>query len=368
MSANEWDDFDAPKTKQTKETKADSPLDRTSPDGGCDWGQANGAEESLSNDCRPTKSSATLKFIELYEAYLNDKKSLTQQTSNHKVYSKNAQKELRDWFENEGHEFQLNVDQCAPGQFVCSIDLPIEDQDFTLTSEIHSKRAAAIEEVCLDACRMLDSCELLCAGQSGDKISHEEELARKRRITEASKEDDIVFDRTTDTKRHCYSNDPLDLGSSSANKASGNRVYTYDSLMAQWTAVNMSILQSKAKLVKLDLSVAAPKQKRATTSSATSDKGCEVRSESPRSDNGDEEVEETQIGDEDEVDPLEEFMSSLETKTKLTMDEKIEKSRLKAEITKLEQQQEELAKLIGVTRPSFDSSKMTPSGVAGRRN
>uniref|UniRef100_A0A6G1SMH4 Kanadaptin n=1 Tax=Aceria tosichella TaxID=561515 RepID=A0A6G1SMH4_9ACAR len=361
MSTHDWADFEEPaSSKLTKKEESNSPTE-PSPDGGCDWGRGNDGEPAESADCQGT-SSTTAKFIELYESYLNDKKSLAQQTSNYKTYMRNPQKELREWFDSEGHEFKLDVDESAPGQFVCSIDVPIDDQDFTLTSEIHSKRSTATEEVCLDACRMLDHCQLLY-GEHGGQIGGqeaEEELARKRRITEANKEDDIVFDKTNDAKRCCLTTTNFSHPDGSSSNATyrlgplNNNVNTYDSLMTRWTALNMSILQSKAKLVKLDLSVTTKRQQ---NTRATDSQGADNDA------SGNDASKDTE--DNDEIDPLDEFMSSLDTKTKLSMDDKIEKSRLKTQIAEYERQQEEVARLLELAKPSFDSSKLHLGGRGG---
>lgn len=355
--SGEWDDFQKPSANISKKDDAGQ-TDRQSPDNGCTWGQVNDAR--LGQDDCDAEDSISTKFIPLYEKYLNDKKSLLQQTSNFKTYMRDPQKELRDWFENDGHDFEPIIDQVSPGQFVCTLDLPIEDQDFTLTSESYAKKKAATDEVCLDACRMLDFCHLLYSEQSA-QISPTEELANKRKIAEANKEDDIVFDKTIDIKRQCFPTRASDNICSNTGIQT-NRVNTYESLMAKWTALNMSLLQSKAKLVKLDLSVKNKQQTKGDVKVV--DEGNEVVSRSLGNDSGSRRDDSAQDSG-DEVDPLDEFMSSLNTKTKLNMEDKIEKSRLKSQIALLERQQTEVARLLELAKPN--TSKLGLGGNSSKQ-
>lgn len=116
----------------------------------------------------------------------------------------------------------------------------------------------------------------------------------------------------------------------------------------------MSILQSKAKLVKLDLSVTTKRQQHTKPDSQGANNDA----------SGNDASKDTE--DNDEIDPLDEFMSSLDTKTKLSMDDKIEKSRLKTQIAEYERQQEEVARLLELAKPSFDSSKLHLGGRSGK--
>lgn len=304
---------------------------------GCNWGQheVNDRPSAIAQYGKPKDDESNCPgFISLYEQYLSSKKSIPQQTKNYKAYSKNPQKYLRDWFDNEGHdEMKLSTDQPSENQYICTVELPIDEHDFTLTSELHPRKKDAADEVCLDACRLLDSCQLLLTStfSSSNQFDGDEgeDHNRKRRIDEANKEDDIEFDGTTTWKRH--RNEPA--------TSDNNKVNTYESLLARWRAVNMSILQLKAKLVKLDLSVTKQKLP-----------GPPGGKESVRGDNRDNNASD---GDsEDETDPLDEFMSNLETKTALSMDDKIEKSRLRTQIATQEREQSRLARMIELAKPA----------------
>lgn len=347
------------RTDEDSDRREDDDDDETSEDGaGCDWGFSRQDAHKASDGVNVGLDSDSSKFIPIYESYLADKQSVLggQQTKNSSTYSNNPQKSLREWFENEGHEFEVKVDQPREGQYICSLDLPIDDHDFSLTSEVHGKKQDAIDEICLVACRMLDQCELLYSWQFG--ANKESQSDRKRRIDEANKEDDIEFDST---KRQCHHSSPT----SDRKTTSVPMVNTYESLMAKWNQLNMSILQLKAKLVKLDLSVTKaaarvvhkPKQ---NTSSSINEHPQGTTSASEPNDINDDENDSKDDNDDDEIDPLDEYMSTLETKTKLSMDEKIEKSRIKSQIQAYEREQSSLTRMIELAKPKFSLNKACP--------
>lgn len=334
MSNSYWDDFEGSK-KEERHNKSQADIagrddskhdDKVS----CDWGFRSGID-NRDDATEPSAENSNLsKFIELYECYLEDKHSIKKNTKNQSTYANNPQKTLQEWFDNEGHEFSIKIEQPRANQYVCSIDIPVEDQDFTITSECHNKKQEATDEVCLAACMMLDECQLLYAWQLGASSS-KEDLDRKRRFDEANKEDDIELDQTS-TKRLCDS------------QKISSKVNTYESLLAKWNELNFSILKLKAELVKLDLSVVKQAEKPTKKSNSPTKDTCE--------DGGDD--------DEDEIDPLDEYMSSLETKTKLSVDEKIKKSRIKTQIASYEREQAEVSRLIELAKPKFDLNKACP--------
>lgn len=296
-----WDDFEDPASVQedkpppVRSVAEDTTDSNTKED--CNWGFNGPDRES----CQAQLDSENSKFINFYEQYLSDKQSLDRKTKNHHFYANNPSKALREWFENEGHEYSHKLEQTRDSQYKCSIDVPVGDQDFTFDSEPHHKKQSAIDEVCLAACKLLDDSDLLRSWPQDNGVK---DLDRKRRIDEANKEDDIELDNTKCT---------------SSQEPKSKRT-TQESLKSKWTELNMTILSLKAKLVKLDLSVS--KQK----------KGSKDNEESS-----------------DEEDPLDAFMSNLDKKTGLTLDEKIEKSRLKSKIADLEREQEEISEMINET-------------------
>lgn len=362
MSSN-WDDFSdikgdkhkechraikGPQRGPVRETDDDKKADQNDTERtGCSWG-FDGDLDDVNHD---EPESDTNKFIPIYERYLQDKKSVSSKTQNSNLFSNDPQKALLEWFENEGHEFSIETDQVKDNKFVCRLDIPVGEHDFTLTSDIHNKKKDAIDEICSYGCRMLDESQLLYSSLTA---TTKEDIDRRKRFSEANKEDDIELDHTM--KKHCTNLNTSDRLSAGGNATSKN-VNTYESLMARWTGVNMSILRAKAELSKLDLSVT--KCDKTNPLERLTDAKDKPVSSKPDDDHD----------DDDEVDPLDEFMSSLEKKTKLSMDDKIEKSRLKSQIASYEREQSELSRLIELAKPTFDLNKVASScpATSGRR-
>jgi len=333
-----WDDFREPSRDTGPKDRSESARkDDTGKDSQdvCDWGFSR-KETQVEDGEVADPSSDSYKFVPVYEKYLEDKQSFSCETKNYNMYRSNPERAMREWFDNEGHEFELKIDHPRENQFYCTISLPIDEHDFVLTSEAHDRKQGAIDETCMTACKLLDSCQLLYSWQSA-AISSKESAEKKQRLAEANREDDIELDRTN-SKRHC------DSSSGGNQKATLNKINTYETLMTKWNDLNMSILQLKAKLVKLDLRVTKGNQE-----SLEAEKG----------------IDSCDGSSDKEVDPLDEFMSTLENKTMLTMDEKIEKSRIKTQIASHEREQSEISRLIELAKPKFDLDKACPPTRGG---
>lgn len=345
MSAG-WDDFEesSSKCREPRTSKLiPVPTTKTSnnkeqDDGtSCDWGFSRQEAQAGDKDLE-SSNTETSKFTSVYERYLEDKKSIVGQTRNTNLFSNNPQKALRDWFDNEGHEFSINTEQPRENEYTCSLDLPICEHDFTLTSDVHKRKQHAIDEVCLAACSLLDETQLLYTWESNTK----EDPDKKRRLDEANKEDDIELD-CTKTKRVCGAS----IKGTPIKTTTTSTVNTYESLMARWSELSRTILLLKADLVKLDLSITKHPP-------PTKDTSRELSINKPQ------ETGDGLSDDDSEPDPLDEFMSSLETKTKFSMEDKIEKSRIKTEIAAFEREQEEVSRLIELAKPKFDLNKVCP--------
>lgn len=368
--SGDWGDFDT--SSKCNKRKRDVRPDKEDSGGTkeakkpstCDWGfgrQYSQAPDEESNDLttNPEFTSDSSKFALSYEKYLEDKSAFTKhKTKNLHMYQNNPDKALHEWFDNEGNEFSLKVDQLNDDKFVCRLDIPLDDQDFSLTSEVHNRKRDAVEQICLTACKLLDDCDLLYSWQSASnkQQQHDDDVRdlaeKKRLLMEANKEDDIELD-STNLERHGDSSSM----SKSFGSNSTNSLNTYESLMAKWNELSMLILQSKAKLVKLDLSVAQHQQQQ------------EKQPPPSKCNNVDDDNEEIANDDsvDDEVDPLDEFMSTLNTKTKLSMDDKIEKSRIRSQIVSYEREQSELSQLIEMAKPKFNFNKACPPTTKSSR-
>lgn len=369
----DWDDFDNPAQNNKRKRDVDSEKEKIDGDkdvktsSTCDWGfgehyNQNSGEESNDLISNSGLISDSHKFALIYERYIGNKTSFSNfKTKNLYKYQNNPEKALKEWFDNEGHDFSFRTEQPNGNQFVCTINIPLDDQDFTISSEVQGKKRDAVEQICLTACKLLDDCELLYSWQSTNNKRQQDEdeeedsrnlLEKKRLHMEANKEDDIELDSAS-LKRHVGSS--LASDSIGSNLASG--INTYESLMAKWNELNMLILQLKAKLVKLDLSVAQKQERLSSASKLGPGKGGK-QDNSNNVDDNDREFTDNKF--DDEIDPLDEYMSTLETKTKLSMDDKIEKSRIKSQIVSYEREQSEVSRLIALAKPKFNFNKACP--------
>lgn len=385
MSASNWDDFHDPpiprgltgqfRSKATHiETNSNAKHHAAhEEERSCDWGMSSGGcyEGDGNTDNQVDEENDNIElvnFIKTYERYLEDKQSIVRQTRNCKTFTNNPQKALREWFTNEGHDFKTTVEHLASEKkFIAKLDLPVFDQDFELTSEPHETKQEATDEICLDACRMLDDCQLLCPWQSETSGTKVADRKRRLRHNESDDDDEEEDDDYEAEENACGGHSHKKQHSGPRESTGVAKVNTYESLMAKWSAMSMSILQLKAKLVKLDVSLAK-------TKSHGAPRDGESETNSPSSNSGNKNSSKFELAaaaaeeDEDELDPLDEFMSNLDTSAKrgTSMEDKIEKSRIKSQISALEREQAEVSRLIDLAKPSgFNlDKKLAQSGVA----
>lgn len=295
-------------------------------DEGCNWGFSN---DVMTNDHLQAGSDAD-KFIAAYEEYLRNNKSAPGSTPNESVYSQNAQKSLEEWFVNEGHKFEPTVVQ-QEDEFICHIELPLEDQDFEIHSEAKTKRKDAILDVCLKACKLLDSANILYPWQ---QTKDPDGKLKRKQLAESQFEDDCEYDDTAETQvKQARKMQKREDGHS-------NKVDTYDSLMTKWRTIMMSLSKAKAQLVTIDLSVKASEKKNAPDS---------------------------HLEDED---PLDTYMNTLSQKPKLSINDKIQKSKLKNQISQLEKEKAGLERLIELAKPACSLKKASSESlpVESRKN
>lgn len=349
MSGN-WDDFDdsfktssEPKTSEANSglQKQVAESSRSDENASCQWGFRSGPGNCVLNDedadgDNDCSNSDTKAMIVVYEKYLDDKQSfLSNRTSNHSKYVNNAQKLLQEWFEREGHEYDVETDSHNQTQFICSLRLPIGDQDFEVTSDASSTKKAAQDEITLTACKLLDEVGLLFPWQADKDI----DAGRKQRLMDARKEDDIEFEDTHVSKKY-HLDGQVGCASTASRGANNKReVDTYESLMAKWSQTNLAILKLKAELVKINMSVKCAKYSQEERLSGAEGANQAMDAEG-----------------EDEIDPLDAYMLSLDKKTKLSIDDKIEKSRIKSDIQMYQREQERLGRLIELAKPKSKSN------------
>ncbi|KOC68793.1 Kanadaptin [Habropoda laboriosa] len=133
-------------------------------------------------------------------------------------------KTLRGWFEREGYDLHYQTEEKGLGQFLCWVDIPMEDivgHSMRAEALVKGKKKEAVVQCALEACKILDKYGLL------RQANHE---ARKRKARNWEAEDyydsdeDNFLDRTGSVERKREQRMRL------AGKLD-EKVETYDSLL-----------------------------------------------------------------------------------------------------------------------------------------
>ena len=85
-------------------------------------------------------------------------------TENEHAYSGDPQKTIQQWFDNEGYDFEYKID-FENEKFRCSINLPLDGQEISVTGDEHNKKKESINNCCLKLCKVLDKAEILFSWQ-----------------------------------------------------------------------------------------------------------------------------------------------------------------------------------------------------------
>ncbi|PNF17431.1 hypothetical protein B7P43_G02964, partial [Cryptotermes secundus] len=236
-------------------------------------------------------------------------------TQNEDLYINDPKKTLRGWFEREGYELEYDVEEKGFGQFLCRVELPIENaRGSTMIAEalVKGKKKEAVIQCALEACRLLDRYGLL------RQATHE---SKKRKAKDWEAEDyydsdeDTFLDRTgtVEKKRQQRMR-------AAGKKDPGEVVETYDSLVKKHNEILSQLRDLEIQL---------------KTASATVNKS---PFEQHKND-GD--------GDDDE-DALDAFMMKLSAPE---FDRKLV-SRIKSQLTALKQEEIRLRNLVNIVRPA----------------
>ncbi|KAL3276335.1 hypothetical protein HHI36_011718 [Cryptolaemus montrouzieri] len=225
------------------------------------------------------------------------------QTTNEDLYLDDPKKTLRGYFEREGLELEYDCSEQGMGQFMCKVELPIDDErGRPIFAEIihRGKKKDAVVQCALEACRILDRHGLLRQAQ------HE---SRKRKVKDWAEndyydsDDDTFLDRTgtIEKKREKRMNAKVP-----------RKAETYESLLKQEQQLSESIKTLERQLIDV--------QQKSNSTNNTSL----------------------------EEDSLDAFMKDL----KDSKPDKITINKLKSEIAKLKQEHGKIIKLVNLARPA----------------
>ncbi|KAJ9593945.1 hypothetical protein L9F63_014659 [Diploptera punctata] len=201
---------------------------------GIDWGMSEDAEEEADLSENPFAA-----------------------TQNEELYVDDPKKTLRGWFEREGYDLEYDVEEKGFGQFLCRVELPIENaRGGRMTAEalVKGKKKEAVVQCALEACRILDRYGLL------RQATHESKK-RKAKDWEADdfydSDEDTFLDRTG----------TVELKRQQRMRAAGKKdpeevVETYDSLVKKHSEVlsQLQELELEHHKVSMDMNKSTVKQ------------------------------------------------------------------------------------------------------------
>ncbi|CAH2101963.1 unnamed protein product [Euphydryas editha] len=258
-------------------------------------------------------------------------------TANEELYLEDPKKTLRGYFEREGYELTYNCEERGVGQFLCRVELPMEETSGRpITAEVlhRGKKKEAVIACALEACRILDRAGLL-------RQAKHESRRRKERDWSADdyydSDEDTFLDRTGSVERKRRAR----MEKLGAVERARDAPLTYDDLLKQITEIENKIDSEEKSLERL----------RATNKPTKDTKG--------------------------EEDALDEYMNSL-GKQGQSMAQKAEISKTKMSIQKLKAELSKTQRLAELARPAHapplikkDDSKMavkqTNSVIYGKR-
>lgn len=270
--------------KERERSEANYNLETEEEESGIDWGMGEDAEEETDLTENP------------YAA-----------TNNEELFLNDPKKTLRGWFEREGYDLQYHTEEKGFAQFLCWVDLPIENiVGHTVRAEalVKGKKKECVIQCALEACKILDRYGLL------RQATHEGRKRKARNWEEDdyySSDEDNFLDRTGSIEKKREQRMRL------AGKLEP-QVDTYESLLDKHNTVVKKIIDLVENMRKSQI----------------------FENETPKN-----------VENEDE-DALDAFMSSLSA----PLLSKAEKRKMKMELQDLRQEEARLIKLLNPLRPT----------------
>ncbi|CAG9794403.1 unnamed protein product [Diatraea saccharalis] len=192
---------------------------------GIDWGMGEDAEEEPDLAENPYASTAN------EELYLDDPK-----------------KTLRGYFEREGHDLNYDCEERGVGQFICRVELPIDDaRGNPVKAEVihRGKKKEAVIACALEACRILDRAGLL-------RQAKHESRRRKQRDWSADdyydSDEDTFLDRTGSVEKK---RQQRMVKHGAVENSAKDKPLTYDDLLKQITEIEAKIATEEKCLERL---------------------------------------------------------------------------------------------------------------------
>ncbi|XP_012545687.1 kanadaptin isoform X2 [Bombyx mori] len=168
-------------------------------------------------------------------------------TANEELYLDDPKKTLRGYFEREGHELNYDCEERGIGQYICRVELPMDDPHGrpVMAEVIHrGKKKEAVVACALEACRILDRAGLL-------RQAKHESRRRKQRDWSADdyydSDEDTFLDRTghVETKRR------IRMERLGAAELKNEKPLTYDDLLSKVEELERKLAAEEKSLARL---------------------------------------------------------------------------------------------------------------------
>ncbi|XP_045529444.1 kanadaptin [Pieris brassicae] len=168
-------------------------------------------------------------------------------TTNEELYLDDPKKTLRGYFEREGHELNYDCEERGVGQFICRVELPIDDpHGRPVKAEVihRGKKKEAVVACALEACRILDRAGLL-------RQAKHESRRRKQRDWSADdyydSDEDTFLDRTGSVEKKRQQR----MRKHGVVPRENETALTYDQLLKQISEIEMAIENESKSLESL---------------------------------------------------------------------------------------------------------------------